>query len=466
IIATGGEEFKPVGYFGYSNHKNIMTLLEFEEVLKKNNLPKKLDNVFLISCVGSKEKAENGNTYCCRVGCASLLNTAKKISQNRPNAHIHILHQDLRLVEKTAEDYYREIRKLPNVYFIRYQEGDEPNVYIRETGIEISFNNFFTGENQSLPADLILLTTPLVNSSNAKELSQLFKIPLGMDGFFQEAHVKLRPLDFATEGIFVCGTAHSPKNVSDSIIQASGAAARASIPMRLGYVIAEANVAEVDPRLCVSCGTCGDVCPYGAVTFQAPDYKSFINDAICKGCGICAVTCPAKAITVKGFTNLQILEQISQALHGPFPDGGPKIVGFCCNWCSYSGADLAGISRFQYPANIRIIRVMCSGRIDPFFILWAFMEGADGVFVSGCHPGDCHYITGNIYAQERIEKIKEALSSVGIDSRRLSLEWISASEGKRFSELITNFTELIRSLGPFRPTYKEKSHIRGRIIAT
>ncbi len=466
IIATGGEEFKPMGYYGYSYHKNIMTMLEFEEALKKNNLPKKIDNVFLISCVGSKEKTENGNTYCCRVGCATLLKTAKKISQNHPNAHIYILHQDLRLVEKTAEDYYREVRKLPQVYFIRYKEDKKPNVNITETDLKITFNNFFTGEDQSFPADLILLTTPLVKSSNAKELSQLFKVPLGMDGFFQEAHVKLRPLDFATEGIFVCGTAHSPKNVSDSIIQASGAAARASIPMRLGHVIAEANVAEVDPRLCVSCGTCGDVCPYGAISYQVPDYKALINNAICKGCGVCVVTCPAKAITMQGFTNLQILEQISEALHGPFPNGGPKIVGFCCNWCSYAGADLAGISRFQYPANIRIIRVMCSGRIDPFFILWAFMEGADGVFVSGCHPGDCHYITGNIYAQERIEKMKKALSSVGIDSRRLSLEWISASEGKRFSELITNFTELIRSLGPCRPIYKEKPRIGGIIIAT
>jgi heterodisulfide reductase subunit A len=236
--------------------------------------------------------------------------------------------------------------------------------------------------------------------------------------------------------------------------------------MRLGYIITETNVAEVDPELCISCGTCADVCPYGAVSFQAPNFKSYINDAICKGCGVCAVICPAKAITIQGFTNFQILEQISKALHGPFPNGGPKIVGFCCNWCSYAGADLAGISRFQYPANIRIIRVMCSGRIDPFFILWAFMEGADGVFVSGCHPGDCHYITGNIYAQERIESMKKALSSVGIDHRRLCLEWVSASEGKRFSELITNFTETIGALGPCRPIYKEKTHTGDKIFAT
>ena len=281
--------------------------------------------------------------------------------------------------------------------------------------------------------------------------------------FFQEAHVNLRPLDFATDGIFVCGTAHSPKNISDSISQASGAAARASIPMRLGYVIAEANIAVVDPTLCVGCGTCGSVCPYGAISFHPIDLISHVNEAICKGCGVCAVACPAKAISMQGFTDLQILNQISEALHGSFPADEPKIVGFCCNWCSYAGADLAGISRYQYPSNIRIIRVMCSGRIDPFFLLWAFLEGADGVFVSGCHPGDCHYITGNLYAKERVENMKKSLSSIGIDSRRLTLEWISASEGKRFAQLITDFSELIKSLGSRKPLYVETRRIGGKI---
>ncbi|MFX1535516.1 MAG: hydrogenase iron-sulfur subunit [Promethearchaeota archaeon] len=475
IIATGAEEFKPVGYYGYSSHKNIMTLYEFEKAFKNNRLPEKINNVILISCVGSKEKEGEGqgHTYCCRIGCASILKTAKKLSQRYSKSHIYILHQDFRVIEKTAEDYYREVRKLPNVYFIRYKEDLKPKVEISENRLSVAVHNYFTGENNTLSADLILLTAPLVASSDAKKLSQLFKITLGADGFFQEAHVKLRPLDFATDGIFICGTAHSPKNVSDSIAQASGASARASIPLRLGYVMTDANVAVVDPTLCVGCGTCGDVCPFGAIHFrpfgatnlQAPDLRSEINPVLCKGCGVCAVTCPAKAISTQGFTDLQILSQISEALHGTFPEGEPKIIGFCCNWCSYAGADLAGISRFQYPSSIRIIRVMCSGRIDPFFILWAFMEGAEGVFVSGCHPGDCHYITGNYYAEQRIEMMKKALAAIGVDPRRLTLEWVSASEGKRFSELVTKFTELIKSLSPYKPTIFEEKLIRGKINA-
>ncbi len=130
------------------------------------------------------------------------------------------------------------------------------------------------------------------------------------------------------------------------------------------------------------------------------------------------------------------------------PEFEPKIVGFLCNWCSYAGADLAGVSRIQYPPTIRIVRVMCSGRIDPIFILEAFKSGADGVLVAGCHPGDCHYITGNYKAQNRILMLKKILEQLGIKPNRLRLEWISASEGDRFAEIIKDMTYEIKRLGP------------------
>ena len=129
----------------------------------------------------------------------------------------------------------------------------------------------------------------------------------------------------------------------------------------------------------------------------------------------------------------------------------PNILVFCCNWCSYAGADLAGVSRFQYPPNIRIIRVMCSGRVDPSFVLKALKNGVDGVLVSGCHIGDCHYITGNEYTQERFERLHNILiKQLGVNPKRVRLEWVSASEGKRFSEVITEFTNQIKELGPLK----------------
>jgi len=126
----------------------------------------------------------------------------------------------------------------------------------------------------------------------------------------------------------------------------------------------------------------------------------------------------------------------------------PLIIGFLCNWCCYAGADLAGTSRIQYPSNLRIIRVMCSGRVDPTFILAAFANGADGVFVGGCHPGDCHYMEGNFKAQRRTELIKKLLHGFGIEQKRLRLEWVSAAEGTRFAQVIADFTDQIKGLGP------------------
>jgi F420-non-reducing hydrogenase iron-sulfur subunit len=126
----------------------------------------------------------------------------------------------------------------------------------------------------------------------------------------------------------------------------------------------------------------------------------------------------------------------------------PKLVGFACNWCCYAGADLAGTSRMKYPANLRIIRVMCSGRIDPQFILKAFNQGADGVFIGGCHPGDCHYVSGNYKTLKRIALLKNLIKDLGIEPERLELEWVSASEGQRFADAVTRFTKQLAQLGP------------------
>jgi coenzyme F420-reducing hydrogenase delta subunit/predicted transcriptional regulator len=126
----------------------------------------------------------------------------------------------------------------------------------------------------------------------------------------------------------------------------------------------------------------------------------------------------------------------------------PKIIGFLCNWCSYAGADLAGVSRIQYPPNIRVIRVICSGRVDPVIVLEMFENGADGVIVTGCHPGDCHYVEGNLHEERKIKMLKRLISLTGLEPERLRLEWVSASEGQRFAQVVTEFTEQIRNLGP------------------
>ncbi|MFX0147657.1 MAG: hydrogenase iron-sulfur subunit, partial [Candidatus Hodarchaeota archaeon] len=217
-----------------------------------------------------------------------------------------------------------------------------------------------------------------------------------------------------------------------------------------GEVENEPLISIVNPALCIGCQKCEEVCNFGAigVNFDSAILVSKSNPLLCKGCGDCAAACPADAITMSHFADQQIYPMIREAVRGEFIDERPRIVAFLCNWCSYAGADTCGVSRFQYPTNIRPIRVMCTGRIPKHFILQAFLEGADGVFIGGCHIGDCHYLEGNYDMLRRYNEMNEILEKVGISRDRFRLEWISASEGKRFSQVITEFVNKIKELGP------------------
>jgi heterodisulfide reductase subunit A len=447
IVATGASNLVPSGMFGYGKYDNVVTAVDFEAMLKKGTVPKK---VAFIQCVGARTMDPSGRTYCSKTCCLAALKNAKKIKAKGSGYEAYVIHRDINAPGSYYEKYYHNV-KGTGVRFLRYTLDDQPEIIgSGSKATAVKLNHETSGRNYEIPVDLVVLSTPMVSNPDNVKLNKMLKVPLDKDGFFLEAHVKLRPLDFATEGIFLAGTAKFPNDIRETVTEAYGAASHASIPMSQGKVRTDAITAWVDPDKCSGCGICESVCPYRAITMVCDgDVRvADVNPALCKGCGTCSPQCPTKAITAKGFTDQQLVAQVIEAADSTIPENEPKIVGFCCNWCSYAGADMAGVSRFQYPANMRIIRTMCSGRVDPMWILRAFLEGADGVFVSGCHPGDCHYMTGNNYTKERMEQLKQMLSEAGIEPRRLRLEWISASEGNRFAELVTEFTKEIKALGP------------------
>jgi len=458
IVASGGEGYKPNKYL-YGEDERIITQFELEKRLSTHQFGNP-DSVVMIQCIGSRD---DDHPYCSRVCCSEAIKNALEIKERNPKTEVYILYRDIRTYG-LIERYYVKARD-KGVIFIRYNEEEPPtvNTIVSKDGIDhlnITVFDPILCEEISITPDLVILSVGIVSSKDNKMLSQMLKVPINRDGFFSEAHVKLRPVDFATEGVFLCGLAHSPKSIDESIAQAYAAASRAIIPMAKGQILSEAFTAHVHEEACIGCGLCVSVCPYNAAEFvrtQDDKWVSKINEILCKGCGACAVICPKMAIEMYHFKRDQILTQIRSSFiipkEGEFE---PKIIVFTCNWCSYAGADLAGVSRIQYPPNVRLIRLMCSGRVDPLFIFEALSSGVDGVLITGCHPGECHYVSGNLWAEARYEAIKLLVKDIGIEPERLRLSWISASEGAKFAQVIK---DMVIDMKKIRPNPLAKSLI-------
>ncbi len=277
------------------------------------------------------------------------------------------------------------------------------------------------------------------------DLQRLLNLTTDTDGFYMEAHPKLRPVDTTTGGVFLAGAAEGPKDIKDSVTQASAAASRANILMSKGEVKVPAITAHIDIDKCTACGLCARVCPYHAIQGSKEQGYYRVVQAACQGCGACVPECRFGAIDQTHFTDEQIVVQIDGALA---KDPSKKILAFACNWCSYAGADFAGVSRIQYPSSVRIIRTMCSARVSPKWIERAFLKGAGAVLVSGCHPSDCHYNNANQNTARRIEKFWKRMEKIGINRDRLRLAWVSAAEGAQFARIIYEMNESLKKLPP------------------
>jgi heterodisulfide reductase subunit A len=216
---------------------------------------------------------------------------------------------------------------------------------------------------------------------------------------------------------------------------------RAGIPMKRGYIEAEGIVADINTDLCNSCGLCAKTCAFGAIEYVDKSQHPNVIKAICKGCGTCAAECPTNAINIIHYTNEQILAQVDAAF-AENPD--KKIIAFCCHWCALGAVDLAGVSRFDYPTNIQIIRVMCAGRVDAKFIERALELKAAGVLVAGCEFPTCHYINGNYKCKDRINRLKRKLDKKNIDTSKIWDVWLSAADGPKFVSTVKKMVKELK----------------------
>ncbi|TDA68305.1 MAG: CoB--CoM heterodisulfide reductase iron-sulfur subunit A family protein [Clostridia bacterium] len=317
ILATGAEEYKPTEYL-YGKDEMVMTNLELEEqIAKGDERLASLQSLVMIQCVGSRQEDRN---YCSRVCCSHSIKNALKLKEINPQADIYILYRDMRTYG-FREDYYREAAGR-DVKFIRYEPDDKPQVEAVEEGgrriLRVTVTDSILGKKLEIDADAVALAAAVIPSEGSQEAAGLFHATFSPDGFFKEAHVKLRPVELSTDGVYLCGTAHYPKHIPEAISQAYGAAGRALTLLSHDTVVASGSVCEVNERKCIGCGACIAACAYGAIEFLETRQvkKAGVNPVLCKGCGLCNAKCPTGAISLKHYTDEALLSQIDAAVSG------------------------------------------------------------------------------------------------------------------------------------------------------
>lgn len=457
IVSTGFDTYLPydLPLLGYGKYPNVLTSMEFERLILaagptggkviRGSDGKKPHSIAFIQCVGSRDKSKY--PYCSNYCCMYTLKHAVQLKEKyKEDIEVTVFYIDMRSPSKGYEEFYDRAREL-GVNFIRGRVSridEDPKTH----NLLLHSEDADLGVPVEVEAEMAVLATASIPPKGSEETARILNLSRDANGFFMESHPKLKPLDAPTDGVFFAGSCQGLKDIPFSVSQGSGAAARAATIISKQTWKIEPIIAVVDESKCKNktskCGICAEKCPYGAIKAEENQPAQVIT-ASCHGCGTCVAECPQNAITQRHFTDDQIFAQIHSALE---TNPEEKILAFLCNWCSYAGADLAGTSRFEYPSNVRVIRVMCSGRVSNDFIFEALRLGAGTVMIGACHlPYDCHYISGNARMKERTDALKPMLQKIGMTPERLRVEYISAAEGTRYAEVIKEIDANIKTMG-------------------
>ena len=447
IVATGYKPFdaKRKEEYGYGIYKNVITTLELERLLSASgptlgnlyrpsdsSVPKK---IAFIQCVGSRDV--NTNRYCSRVCCMVSIKNAYAIKERYPEAEVTIFFIDVRASGRMYEEFFVRAQEKG----VRFVRGRVAEIYELENGnLVLTYENTLTGEIKEEEFELVVLSIGMEGNT---DLASRLGIGVGEDGFYDVAHPKLRPAETDVKGIFLAGTASGPKDIQDSVASAGLAASKAMELIFGEEAEFDPYNAYVDEEKCIGCRICGEVCNFNAVSFE--NKKARIDPNACVMCGVCAASCPADAIDLGFYSEDAIVAMIDALAEEKKIE--PLILVFSCHFCSYGAFDLAGTTKTQYSPNVRVIRTLCSGRVDPEWVLRALKKGIDGVMITGCRFGECHFRVGNYHAAERVKALKRLLEEIGINPERVETSWHSSGEGAEIARDVDNFVEKIAKLG-------------------
>ena len=450
-MAIGLDVYDPteMDEYGYTRFENVITSMEFERLIcaggptaghfvrpGDSQRPKRIG---FVQCVGSRNP-KIGRPYCSNICCMNTIKDTLLLADHYPDTENVVFYQDIRAFGKSFEDMFQRSKEAGT----RYVRGIPADVEEDpETGnLTVTVENTTTGRLERHELDMLVLSVGVEPPKDLEKISSLLTLSKTSDGFFMESHPKLKPVDAPTRGVYFAGFCESPKDIKDSVCQAGAAASRSGALLNAGEIQIEAITSRIDEELCKKCGLCAPVCPYGAITWKKGEVASVV-EAACAGCGACGSTCTF------GADHHAALHRRADPRPGPrgaAEKPEDKVFAFACNWCSYAGGDMAGISRIQYPATTASCEP-CARRGCPR--RWCSRRSAAGapvVLVSGCHYADCHYIDANRQTVKRVQRLWDKLEKAGVRPERLQLEWISAAEGQKFAKVMHQMEELRKTV--------------------
>ena len=455
VVATGYEPFDATkkAVYGFGRFENVVTALQMERMVvhAAEGAPIRpiKGRIGFIQCVGSRDE-QVGNEYCSRVCCMYASKLSQLLKRSDPTRDVYVFYTDLRAFGKGFEEYYKRGQEA-GVKFVRGRVAELLEDPVTKK-VTVKVEDTLTRQMIESEFDLVVLSVGMTPNPGTERVAEMLRLTKSPDGFLQEAHPKFRPVDTLTEGVFLAGTVQGPKDIPDTVAQASAAAARAIRLMNQGEHVLSPVVAFVREGLCDGCGACVGACPVEAVS--PSDGVAVISEAECTGCGACVASCPRGAIDLRGYTDEQLLAQVEAAATSG--DGrGTTVLVFADDMTGYRLADNVGTARMTYDTDSRIIRVPSGSRVTPDIMLRAFAAGAGGILVAESEEKSSPYVGSAATMRKNVAAAKEALKQHGVEPERVrSIEFVTVMLAK-FAGEVNGLASLVRDLGPIPEDTRE-----------